>query len=213
MFKTLRQSLVEYLRTNVASYFFITLIFIIGVVAGALAVKTLPENQKSELVSYLDTFFQVIVKGNDVNFHGGTLLVDVLYHNVKTIGLMWLLGFTIVGVPFVLFIVFTRGFIIGFSVGFIVNEYVFKGLVFALAAVLPHNFFAVPAVIGTGVSATSFSLMLVQRKIKTKSSLLSEAIGYTVLCLIMMGILVIASLVEVYVSPLFMRGMAMLIMK
>lgn len=213
MFKSLRQNLIEYLRTNVVSYFFITLIFVIGVAAGAFAVKTLPEAQKTELVSYLDVFFQVLMKENDSSLQLGTVLTNVMYHNIKTIALMWLLGFTIVGIPFVLFIIFTRGFIIGFSVGFMINEYVYKGLAFALTAVLPHNFLAVPAILGTGVSATCFSLMLVQRKIKTKSSLWSESIGYTLFCLVMLIIIIIASLFEVYISPMFMKGAAILILK
>ncbi|MGI6093726.1 MAG: stage II sporulation protein M, partial [Negativicutes bacterium] len=131
----------------------------------------------------------------------------------KTIIFMWLLGFTIVGLPFVLFILFTRGFVIGFTVGFLVNEYIAKGLLFALVSILPHNFFAVPALLATGVSATTFSLMLLKRRKHSRSNLLYESLGYTAVCLAMLALIIIAGLIEVYVSPVFMKLVAGLLIK
>jgi len=139
MIGSFRQNAYEYLRANIVAYFFMTLIFIIGVVVGALAVKTLPEEQKLELVGYLKVFFQGLVQ-TSATADTAELFRNAALNNIKTIGLMWILGFTIVGLPFVLFIVFTRGFVIGFTVGFLINEYIMKGLVFALASILPHNF-------------------------------------------------------------------------
>ncbi|MBC8016461.1 MAG: stage II sporulation protein M, partial [Sporomusaceae bacterium] len=119
----------------------------------------------------------------------------------------------IVGIPFVLFILFTRGFIIGFTVGFLVNEYVMRGLLFALASVLPHNFFAIPAILITGVSATKFSLMLVRRKKQGKINLWYEAAGYSLLCALMLAVMLFAALLEVYISPVFMKLVATLLIK
>ena len=199
-----RQNINEYLKANVVAYFFSVLIFLIGVVIGALAVKTLPEDQKIELIGYLKIFFQGLAQGPGAS-DTPELFTTVLLNNVKTIALMWLLGFTVVGIPFVLFIIFTRGFVIGFTVGFLVNEYVLRGLIFALASVLPHNFVAVPALLITGVSATSFSLLLVRRRLRAKVNLFYESIGYSLLCLVMLAVMVVASLIEVYISPVFMK--------
>lgn len=204
-----RQNITEYLRANVVSYFFIILILIIGVVIGALAVKTLPEEQKSELVNYLSVLFHRL--GSPAGYSPAdshSLFTSLTANNIKTVALMWLLGFTIIGIPFVLFIIFTRGFVIGFTVGFLVDEYVAKGLVFALASVLPHNFIAIPALLIIGVSATSFSFSIVKRKIKNKPNLLYEAAGYTMLCVFMLLLLVAAAAIEAYVSPVFMKLVA-----
>lgn len=211
MLKFLRQNVIEHLRANVVAYFFIILIFVIGIVIGAMAVKTLPEDQKMELVNYLKAFFQGLIKGQDLG--DSSMLWTVMFSSIKTVGLMWLLGFTIVGIPFVLFIVFIRGFVIGFTVGFLVNEYVMRGIVFALAAVLPHNFFAIPAVIVTGVTATSFSLMLVRHRTRGKTNLLYRSVGYSIICFSMLLIMLIGALVEVYISPVFMKNIVGLLMK
>jgi len=204
MFGYFRQNLKEYLRANIVAYFFMILLFIIGIAVGALAVKILPDDQKIELISYLKIFFQGLAQDAG-SFNTPDLLSSVVLNNAKTIILMWLLGFTVIGLPFVGFIVFTRGFVIGFTVGFLVNEYIVKGLIFALASVLPHNFFAVPAVLITGVAATSFSMMLARPRKRAKINLLYEAIGYSLLCFLMLILMMIASVVEVYISPVFMK--------
>lgn len=181
------------------------LVFTGGVVFGALAIKTLPEQQKQELVSYLQIFFQGFSTWSRDSWGQTGLLLDIVFNHLKTIGLIWLLGFTIVGMPLVWFIVFTRGFVVGFTVGFLIHEYIMKGLAFALAAVLPHSLLTVPAVIAAGVSATSFSLWLVRRRKQAKTTAGYEAVGYSIFCLAMLVITLIAALIEVYVSPLLMR--------
>ena len=208
-----RQHFTEYFRSNLVAYFFMILIFIIGIVIGSLAAKTLPDEQKNELVSYLRIFFQGLTQGQDISSDNSGMLASVMFNNAKTIGLMWILGFTIVGIPFVLFLVFTRGFVIGFTVGFLINEYVMKGLLFALVSVLPHNFLAVPAILITGVSATTFSLMLVKRNVRNKTNLLYESLGYSSVCVIMLIVMLVASVIEVYISPVFMKMVASVLLK
>lgn len=211
MLGSFRQSIYDYVRANIVAYFFMVLIFVIGVVVGALAVKMLPEEQKLELLGYLKIFFQGLTQGPATD--NGELFWQVAFNNAKTIGLMWLLGFTIIGVPFVLFIVFTRGFVIGFTVGFLVNEYIMKGLLFALASVLPHNFFAIPAVLVTGVSAMAFSMLLVKRRRGGKANIIYAAAGYTLTCLAALALMAVAALTEVYISPVFMKIVATTLLK
>lgn len=203
-----RHNFFNYIKANIAAYFFVALIFIIGAIVGALAAKTLPEDQKKELIGYLQIFFQGLSSSGLGD--SATIFTTVILNNIKTIALIWVLGFTIVGIPFVLFIIFTRGFVIGFTVGFLVNEYIFKGLLFAFVSVLPHNFLAIPAILIVGVSAISFSLLLLKRKSRIKTNLLYESLGYTALCMGMLLVMLLASLVEVYISPVFMKMIASL---
>jgi len=208
-----RQNIGGYIKANIVAYFFMILIFFIGVVVGALAVRTLPDEQKVELIGYLHMFFTGLTQGTENITNGGNMLSSIMFNNAKTIVVMWVLGFTIVGIPFVLFILFTRGFIIGFTVGFLVNEYVMRGLLFAFASVLPHNFFAIPAVLVMGVSATKFSLLLVRRKTYGKINLWYEAMRYSVLCMVMLVVMLFSTLIEVYISPVFMKLVATLLIK
>jgi len=208
----LRQNILEHIRTNIATYFFVVLVLVIGVAAGAMAVKILPDEQKTELAGYLRIFFQNLTGGTDHSIDTASAFGPVMINHIKTITVIWLLGFTIIGIPFVLFIVFTRGFVIGFTVGFLLDEYIARGLLFALAAVLPHNVLAVPAILAAGVAAITFSLLLLGRKKRQRSNLLYESVGYSVLCFCLLLVLLIAGLIEVYISPVFMKLVAGLLL-
>lgn len=203
--ESVRKNIVTYIRANIVCYFFLLLVFISGVVFGALAVKTLPEEQKTELVDYLQIFFQGFSVWPGESWRSADLLATVVLNHLKTIGFIWLFGFTIIGLPLVWFIVFTKGFVIGFTVGFLVNEYIMKGLAFALCAVLPHSILSVPAIIAAGVAATSLSFWLARRQRKANTTVGYEAVGYSVLCLMALLLCLVAAVVEVYVSPLFMK--------
>lgn len=211
MFKYLRHSILGYIKTHIVAYFFLSLIFIIGIVVGALAVKTLPDEQKSELISYLRLFFQGLT--SDGGAHNTmTIFQSALYSNVKAIGFIWLLGLTVIGLPIVFFIVFTRGFIIGFTVGFLVNEYFVKGLAFALVSVLPHNFIAVPALITASVAAVTFSRHIVKASQK-KVGFIQQSLQYTLLCTLCCLFIILASLIETMISPVFMKMVAAVFIK
>lgn len=195
----------DYLKSNIVLYFVVILIFLIGIVAGAMAIKVLPETQKMELVQYLNLFFNEITQQSS---NGQGLLWPTLLGQLKLILLIWILGFTIIGIPFVLLIVFTRGFIIGFTVGFLINAYVFKGLFFALLSVLPHNLIVIPLLIMTSVTAIRFSIKLIRRKSHLGNRLFTDSINYSILCF-MAGIgMAVSVLMEVYITPVFMRLVA-----
>lgn len=205
MFAYFRQGLNGYIKNNIVKFFFVILIFSIGVVFGAMAIKVLPDGQKSELAGYLNIFFQDIATHTE---YGLDLFLTVLWNNLKIIFLIWILGFTIIGVPFILFIVFTRGFIIGFTVGLLVNEFVLKGLLFAFVAILPHNFIAVPILILMSIFSISFSIQIINKKKQINSKLLANSINYTIICFLLCVGMLVSSLIEVYISPVFMKIVA-----
>ncbi len=87
---------------------------------------------------------------------------EILYQSIldnvlKTAALLFVLGLTVIGAPLVLGIVFLRGFVLGFTVGFLIQETSLNGLILAAAAVLPpHNVVAVPAIMIAAGGCTSF---------------------------------------------------------
>lgn len=202
MLNNIKIGLGDYLKVNIAAYFAVVLIFLIGIALGAMAIKILPESQKLELVQYLNIFFSEFATKAQGNTE---IFFTALWGNLKIILLLWVLGFTIIGIPFVLFIVFTRGFIIGFTVGFLLNEYVFKGLLFAITSILPHNLIMIPLIAFVAVTATNFSIRLIRRKNLIGGKLFSDSINYSILCLGAGVVMIAASLIEVYISPVFMR--------
>jgi len=193
-----------YFKKNFLLYLITILVFSFGVMFGAIAVKALTLGQKSELTGYLTQFFTSLDTGTLAAKNN--LARQALLSNLKTIVLIWLMGITVVGIPLVIAIVFTKGFVIGFTVGFLAQEMVIKGIVFAIAAIIPHNLLAIPALIMASTAAISFSALLIREKfLKKKHNLKHCFAGYFFFSLGMATVFVLASLVEAYITPVFMK--------
>ncbi len=112
-----RVRLRQHLEEHFASYFFVLILFAVGVIFGAIAVKALTFSQKQELLSFLQQFFSSGIAVPS----GPAVFVQTLTANFQLAALLWLLGVIVFGLPLVIIIVFFQGFVLGFSVGFLVH--------------------------------------------------------------------------------------------
>jgi stage II sporulation protein M len=131
-------------------------------------------------------------------------------HHLKYIGLIWLVGLTVIGLPLILVFIFLKGVLVGFTVGFLVSELGWKGALFSLGSVVPQNLLIIPAILVTGVAAISFSTLLIRNYFiqKRGGPIWQPLASYTWVTLLMAGMLFVASLFEAYVSPGIMRVIA-----
>lgn len=107
-------------------YSFIMVLFIMGIIFGAIIVNSLSDPQKEDLFYYLNQFFGQVAEGK--TGPAEELLKSSFFHNVKFAGLMWILGISIIGFPLVFILLFLKGVVVGFSVGFLVNQMGWSGL-------------------------------------------------------------------------------------
>ncbi len=197
---TLRQ----FVQENASIYLFTAVLFAMGVLFGSILVNALSLDQKADLLTYLQTFFQVFA-GDGIG-ESSVALHDAINYHLKFIALVWILGLTVIGLPVILCLVFLKGLVVGFTVGFLVNQLALKGLVFALFSVVPQNLLIVPAIIIASVAGLTFSLLLIKSRFLAKRFIiLPHFFSYTFVSVAMVGILVVGSFVEAYVSPLFMK--------
>lgn len=188
----------DYIRNNILKYLLLLLILSLGILAGAMAVSLLPEAEKNNLSESLNIFFDGVSLRSVSSLD---MFVSVWWLHLKTLLLVWLLGFTIIGVPFIVFILFMRGFVIGFTVGFLVQNFFLRGLAVALTAVLPHNLIVLPIYLTVCCAAVSFSLYLIKKRTAAGQKLISAAINYTFLCLLFASGTFFSSGLEVYIMP------------
>lgn len=194
----------KHLKDNILIYIFLSLVFIVGISAGAITINMVDAGQKKGLVTFLDSFIKVI-NGKDVN--NVMLIKQSFKNNLQTFALLWFLGVTIIGIPLVIGLVALRGFILGFTVGFIVRELGFKGFMLSAFAVIPQNIIFIPWIIASGAIALMFSVRFIKNKLgkNIKGSYVNDLIMYT----LMMGILFLTSLsgsiIEAYITPVLMK--------
>ncbi|MFD1395110.1 stage II sporulation protein M [Kroppenstedtia eburnea] len=202
--KGIRQTLRLHVESQMSLYLFVGVLFMMGVIFGAVIVNTLSPVQKENLLGYLGHFFQ----GLDQQAIADPKLAfqHSLGGHFKTLGLMWILGISVIGIPFVFVLMFLKGLVIGFTVGFLVNQLSWEGLWFSLSAVVPQNLLVVPALMVVAVSGTAFSVLLAKnRLIQRRGTIYPQFLSYSILVTVMACILVVASLFEAYVSPVLMR--------
>ncbi len=205
MLHKFRELLYKHLKNNVNRYFLLFMIFIIGVSAGAFTVNGLSTLQRDELVHYLNGFLQIMDKQS---INSNELLMISLQENTKIIVLLWLLGVTIIGIPFIFLLILIKGFIIGFSTGFIIKTMGLKGMLFGLLSIFPKEIIVIPCIIALGVNGINFSLNIIKSKsIKQvlKQNLRMDFIGYSLSTVFFSVLILIGTLVETYIIPVFIR--------
>lgn len=185
------------IRGPVILVLLLVLAFSFGIVAGSFFINGLSDNNKvlmgEKLASALDDFM------NGTAPPPGEVFLRSAGFNLKTALVLWFLGLTVVGLPFVFLVLFLRGFIIGFSVGFLYYERGWDGLMFALAAILPSSLLAVPGLLLLGALAVAFSLhrRTLRRGAGTRAG---DLIRYSGAVGILLLLLLAASAVEGYGS-------------
>ncbi|WP_139489263.1 stage II sporulation protein M [Brevibacillus dissolubilis] len=198
------QTISLYLKENQSLYVFTLVLFTMGIIFGAVLVNSLAFTQKQELLGFLQYFFTTIEKGGipDSTLH----FEQAFGHYLKTVAILWILGLSIIGLPMILLLLFLKGIVVGFTVGFLVSEMQWKGLTFAMFGVLPQNMLAVPALLIVGVAGISFSLRLIKTRLLTKrDSIMPHFVNYSMLVGVMFIVLTLAALLETYVSPMLMQ--------
>jgi stage II sporulation protein M len=206
MKKKMYQSVVAtHFREHSSIYLFVVVLFLMGVIFGAIVVNSLTFSQKEDLAYYLSQFFGEVSNGKVAA--SKDVFAQSLFDNSKFIGMMGILGISIIGLPVILIVLFMKGLVIGFTVGFLVNQMGWNGFLLSFVSVLPQNFIIIPVFIITATIAVSISLKMIRRQFMKKiSEPILPLLGRYALVFVVAGLfLVIAALFEAYISPSLMK--------
>lgn len=208
MKKNIQKMLQDHLRENRSTYTFTIVLMVMGVVFGAVIVNSLALSDKQDLFTYLQQFFGQMLGGQLAS--ADDMFAQSFSHNLKYIGVMWILGLTIIGLPIVLILLFLKGVVVGFTVGFLVNQMGWHGLFVSLVSVLPQNIILLPAFIVISTASISFSFKMIRQQfMKNQSSpILPQFMRYSVLIVGIGMVLLVVSMFEAYVSPVLLKTVA-----
>ncbi|MBM7713697.1 stage II sporulation protein M [Siminovitchia sp. FSL H7-0308] len=188
-------------------YCFIMVLFVMGIIFGAIIVNSLSVAQKEDLFYYLNQFFGQVADGKIGKSE--ELLKISFFHNVKFVGLMWLLGISIIGFPLILILLFLKGVTIGFSVGFLVHQMGWNGLLLAFVTLLPQNLLIIPVYIFIGAISIAFSIKLI-RKIFVRQGfsyrIVPEFARYFMSYIAVVAVITVAASIEAYAAPVLMKS-------
>lgn len=203
----LKVAILDYIKENFLILIVCVFIFIIGIISGGIMSLTLSLDSSRLLFEYIQGFMELLRSENILDSY--ELFISSLNKKLTLIGAIWILGFTIIGIPLIFILVFIKGFILGFTVTFLTSTMSFNGFLFSFIAVMPHNILFIPVFFLMSIAAISFSIMLLKNHLAKRDFNLSvELINYMVIVIITTGVTIFASLIEAYITPTFMNIMA-----
>jgi len=181
---------------------FVLVVFILGVSFGAIAVKTVDYSVKENVFSYFNNFMQGF---NQIEYKHSGLIAESIKFNLINIFIIWAFGLSMILMPLITILIFFKGFVLGFTVGFLVSEYSFKGVLIAITAVFPQNLIIIPIYIISSVMSIYISTRIFKYYRGQTKIGFEELMIYSLETAILATILLVASLIETYLSPLFLR--------
>ncbi|MDD4282972.1 MAG: stage II sporulation protein M, partial [Bacilli bacterium] len=107
---------------------------IIAIIAGAFYITILNKTDQALIQNSINDFFNNI-KTNNLNY--GMTLKNALLTNIGFIVLIWLLGISVIGIPIIIFLFFSKAFTLGFSISSIIFHYKLKGTLLSFLYVFP----------------------------------------------------------------------------
>lgn len=197
----IKRSITKYLKDNLVLYFIVVLFLVIGLFTGVLTVNSIRLSERQELLSYINNFFAQISVRQISNF---AVFRQSLINNFQIVFALWVLGITIVGIPIILIIISLKGFIVGFTIGFIIKEMGFKGIIFTILSIIPQNILILPGIIIVGAMGVNFSIRILKNK-AFKKGFFREIAYYSLEILTVSTLVLVGALVEGYIIPFIIK--------
>lgn len=195
--------LIEFIKNNIKEYMIITLIFLIGIFLGVMFVNNLEEEQKSEIISYVNTYIESFEKSDQAS--NIKLLQNNIKDNIILTLIIWFIGSTIIGIPIVFGIIAFRGFCLGYTISSITLVFgVAKGIAFTSIAIIMQNIIFIPGIISLGVSALKAYKSIYSDK--RKENIKIEIVRHTVFSALVLLILIASAVVETQISTNLLRS-------
>ena len=200
----LLEMLKEHVKNNKKEYMIVALLFVIGIFLGVLFINHIQEGQKTEITEYFNTFTKKMRSMETIN--SMALLKNSMGQNIILAIVLWFFGTTVIGLPVVFGIVLYRGFCLGYTIAVCVTIMGLpQGLWFVLILLLLKNILFIPAMLALAVSG--FKLYKSIIKDRNKENIKIEVVRHTVFSFLMLLVLMLASVVEIFLSTNILKGL------
>ncbi|MCI6001631.1 MAG: stage II sporulation protein M [Tenericutes bacterium] len=185
---------------NVTTYLILGLI-ILGVIAGSIFFISISKTDKLEATNEIMNFYQ-----NIKNINYGQTLKNSFNTSIFYLCGISILSLTIIGLPFLIFLIFFKGFILGFCISTIINTYHYKGILYSFLYLFPHELIKLFSIILTSIYGIILSIKLLKliftkKNINYKLSLKR----YSIIMIISMFLNGLAILYETYIYPIVLK--------
>lgn len=196
----------EHIRDNKYTYLSLFIFYIIGIVAGALAVNELDYHQKTEMTTFFNDFLKLL---NSDNVNGVSLLKVSVLDSLRIIILFWLLGITVIGFPVYYLTLGMKGFSTGFSSGIVMGVLGEKGILVSVFCFLPKEILTIPFIIALGVNGIRLTKGIfknwIKKPVKKEDTLKSKFLPYCFVTVFFSLFILFMTIMDAIIAPFTLR--------
>ena len=187
----------NHIYENLKSYIIVTIILLIGIVLGVIYINNINQDLANEIKEYINNFVNTLKDNYTID--KVELMKNTIISNSILVVTMWFVGSTVIGIPIVLGIIAYRGFCIGYTVSAaLITLGSPGGIIFSISSMLLQNLLFIPAILALGVSGIKLYKSIM--KDKRRENIKIEIIRHTLFSIFMLMILLVASVIETYLS-------------
>lgn len=190
----------NYYRVNKKYFVFITIIFFIAIMSGSIFTLTLNDTDTNIVSEFFSNYLENI---NKINYISS--FVNSLISNIFVVMIIWLLSYSIIGLPIIILIFFYKSFIIGFSISGIIINYKIKGLLMAFLYIFPHQILFILALLYLLVFSVIMSINLFYAVFKHENIRFSS--NNNLIIILASIITLLCSIYDSFMLPLIMKFM------
>lgn len=194
--KGIKQLIINHISENINIYFKVLIIFIIGICIGIVVVNQLSETGLQDINGYISNSINALKNNNEISKI--QMLKSSLFKDIIIVSVIWILGLTFIGSFILYFLVLILGITFGYTLSAIMTSFTFiQGILFFFTSMFLQNLITIPAIIFLTVHGIKEHRNLFS---KQNTNIKYIIVKYSAYCILILLVLIIASLIEVYVS-------------
>ena len=207
--KKIMDKLHNQVKINKNLLVFLLVLMLVGIIVGSIFVTILSKADKELVITHLNGFLDTI-ETDKIDYL--LVLKNNLTTNLLFIGIIWLLGISVIGLPIMVVMFFTKSFILGFSIGSILSTFGAKGILFSIFYVFPGQVISILFILLLMMYSMSFSFKLIYAIFKKKSIDFKIMINrYSIIFLIVLIGIILMNLYDTYLMPRIIKSIITMI--
>jgi len=183
---------------------FVIFVIVLGIISGSIFLMVLNDTDKTLVVNQINNFFSNVNSNNINNFEA---FKNSIIENFIFVVLTWVFGMSIIGILVNIFLVYLKGFIVGFTISSFLLTFKYKGIIASVIYVLPSALISILSILIITIYSVLFTIYLWKVIfLKDKSNNISKFLKkYFIILIISILMILVSSLLESYLVPSLLK--------
>ena len=184
---------------------FVISVLFLGLISGAIFTNVIGTNDKTLIIEKIKLFIDNI---NNNNINNIVILKNSFSNNIIYISLIWILGMTLIGILFNIFILFIKGFILGFSISSFIITYSYKGIILSSIYLIIGQLINILTILVLTIYSITYSTKLIKQifnKTNQNNNLLKFIRNYCIILIFTIISSIISSALESFLLPAIIK--------